>query len=401
MQSPAELSQKLDSLVIFRHLLNDELISSLKNLTDCLYHGDEKSAVKNYGEFVSVLYSKGGCLTECIRRLIMEDDNIYVRRKAAEDEIPEYMEKCLDSELSIFSEIASLTKEDLTDKIKFSGELAGWSCTPHDLKEEYKQRTNNLSKFGYGIYAKYSSFIVRDTSLVPVKYPDKISLSDLKDYENERKQIIDNTRCLVEGKPSQNVLLTGDAGTGKSSTVKAVSNYFAPMGLRLVQITKNQLHDLPVILDELSSNPLKFIIFIDDLSFSGNDDDFGALKAALEGSVSAKSLNTAIYVTSNRRHMVKENFADRNGDDLHYNDTVQEITSLSDRFGLTVTYVKPDKKIYLDIVCSLAEQYNIKIDKDELCRGAEIFATRKGGRSPRSARQYIDSVIAKYNTEAQ
>lgn len=396
MRSPEKLLKSLDSLVIFRHLLDDELICSIKKLFNCIYRANSDSAIEAYGAFAAVLYAKGGCITDCIVNLVFEDDNIYVRRKAATGVIPSYMDDCLSFELGVFSELASLSPEDIADKIPFDGFLPKWEVKPHDLKSDYKNRTNNLSKYGYGIYAKYSSFIVKDSNLLPVKYPDKISLDDLKDYENERQLIIDNTQCLVNGGPAQNVLLIGDAGTGKSSTVKATANHFAPMGLRLVQITKNQLHDLPVLLDELSSNPLKFIVFIDDLSFSGNDDDFGALKAALEGSVSAKSSNTAIYVTSNRRHLVKEDFNDRNGGELHMNDTIQEITSLSDRFGLTVTYVRPDKKIYLDIVCALADSCGLEYDRDELCFGAEVFATRKGGRSPRCAKQYIDSVIAKY-----
>lgn len=186
------------------------------------------------------------------------------------------------------------------------------------------------------------------------------------------------------------MLLYGDAGTGKSSTVKAAAKHFAPEGLRMVEIKKNQLYMIPQIMEELASNPLKFILFIDDLSFNGNDDNFSALKATLEGSISGRGSNVAIYATSNRRHLVKENMSDRDGDELHVNDTIQETMSLAARFGLTVTFQKPDKDSYLSIVRSLADQYGIDMDEDELFRKAEAHALRSNGRSPRTAKQFIE-----------
>ncbi len=389
-----QLLRKMDSLVIFRHLLTDPVLTALRALLKASQDGNKREATKAYAAFVESIYQKGGSLSHSVAELLREDDNLYVRRKAMKQEIPPYMQNCLAYELSVFSEIAALTPDRFRGFFGSEAYLADWDEKTIDIAADYRQRTEQLSRHGYGIYAKYTSFILRDGVIVPVKYPDHISLNDLKGYENERRQVIENTRALVEGKPAQNVLLTGDAGTGKSSTVKAVANYFAPMGLRLIQITKSQLHDLPMITDELSANPLTFILFIDDLSFSGNDDDFGALKAVLEGSVSAKASNTAIYVTSNRRHLVKESFSDRDGDEVHYNDTLQEIISLSDRFGLHVTYIHPDRKAYLNIVTALADSHGILRDREELCRGAEAFATRKGGRSPRTAKQYIDRILA-------
>ena len=389
------ISQSLNTLVIFRHLLSEPILAELKNFSEHLARREKEAALFAYGGLVQAVYQSAGSLGGGIAALLLEDDNLYVRKKAAGEEIPAYLQQCLDAELDVFARIAALTPDDFRRALGYTGFLPGWEENGCDLKEEYHRRASLLSQHGYGIYAKYTSFILRDGAIVPVQYPDRISLSDLKGYENERRQVIENTRALVERRPAQNVLLTGDAGTGKSSTVKAVANYFAPMGLRLIQITKSQLHDLPMITDELSANPLRFILFIDDLSFSGNDDDFGALKAVLEGSVTAKAANTAIYVTSNRRHLVKESFRDRDGDEVHHNDTLQEIISLSDRFGLTVTYIHPDRKAYLDIVCALADCHGLILDREELCRGAEAFAMRKGGRSPRAARQYIDSLLSR------
>ena len=189
------------------------------------------------------------------------------------------------------------------------------------------ERVENIGRYGYGIYAKYYMFIVKDGNVVPVKYPDEIKLSQLIGYEKQRQMVIDNTVALINNKPASNVLLSGDAGTGKSSSVKAIANEYRDRGLRIIEIRKDQLRDIPVIIDNLSRNPLKFILFIDDLSFAADDDNFGALKAILEGSVSARADNIAIYATSNRRHLVKESFSDRDGDDIHRNDTVQELIS--------------------------------------------------------------------------
>ena len=225
---------------------------------------------------------------------------------------------------------------------------------------------------------------------MPVKHPDCQMLDQLFGYERERDLIIRNTRALVDGTGASNMLLYGDAGTGKSSTVKAVAASMAPDGLRVIEVRKNQLYQIPDIMEELSVNPLRFIIFIDDLSFNGNDDNFSALKATLEGSISGCSDNIAIYATSNRRHLVKETFSDRTGDELHVNDTLQETMSLAARFGLTITFQKPDKDEYLHIVKELATEYGIDMDEAELFRKAEAHAIRKNGRSPRTAKQFIE-----------
>ena len=230
--------------------------------------------------------------------------------------------------------------------------------------------------------------------IIPVKNPDKTRLSQLVDYEYQRGIVIDNTKALLCGKPAANILLTGDAGTGKSATVKAVCNELFGDGLRIIEIRKDQLHIIPQILDELAENPLKFVLFIDDLSFLKDDDNFNALKAVLEGSVSAKSRNVVIYATSNRRHIIKEKFSDRDGDEVHINDTLQETVSLSERFGIHISFDKPDKKTFLHIVRSLASQSGLKIDDDELELKAERFALQRGGRSARLARQFVDGLLS-------
>ena len=290
--------------------------------------------------------------------------------------------------------IAEMTSSQVKKEIAYDGFLPDWDNTYYDFKKEYLNRIDNIERYGYGIYAKYYMFIVKDSRIVPVKYPDEVKLSQLIGYEKQRQLVIDNTLALINGKPASNVLLSGDAGTGKSSSVKAIANEFRDKGLRIIEIRKDQLREIPEIIDGLSKNPLKFILFIDDLSFAKDDDNFGALKAILEGSVSARANNIVIYATSNRRHLVKESFADRDGDDVHRNDTVQELISLSERFGLRITFSKPNKYEYLEIVKGLAKLNSLDMSEEELEKEAERFAVGRSGRSARAAKQFIDKMIA-------
>ena len=272
--------------------------------------------------------------------------------------------------------------------------LPRWETSSIDLPAAYAQRMSEVGKKGYGMFAKHHVFTVENGQLVPVKYPDPQRLSELPGYEKEREKVIANTKALLAGMPANNVLLYGDAGTGKSSAVKAIANEFAPEGLRLVEVKKNQLYQIPDLMDKLAANPLKFILFIDDLSLTANDDNFAALKAILEGSVGGRAKNIAVYATSNRRHLIKETLTDRTGDDIHEADTRQELMSLSARFGLTVTFQRPEKARFETILAELAKQHGIDMPMDQLLVKAEAFAIRAGGRSPRVAKQFIEQCEA-------
>ena len=265
------------------------------------------------------------------------------------------------------------------------------NTAPGVLEESTEESMGETVRWlGYGIFARYHMFTVENGQLVPVKHPDPQQLEQLPGYEQERQKVIANTQALLDGKPANNVLLYGDAGTGKSSAIKAIANNFAPQGLRLVEVKKNQLYQIPDLMDALAANPLKFILFIDDLSFTSNDDNFAALKAILEGSVGGRAQNIAVYATSNRRHLIKETMTDRTGDDIHESDTRQELMSLSARFGLTVTFASPDRDRYLYIVGELAKQYGVDLDEHTLAVRSEAFAIRMGGRSARVAKQFIE-----------
>lgn len=391
-----ELHYRLNSLVIFRDVMNCRTIQSLERLLESLEDNDTLKQLKAYSDFVSNLYRHHNDLSSYILTLILEDENIYMIRTAHRLEISQKMKECLFSELESLQMIAEMTSLQVKDKIAYDGFLPDWDNTYYDFKKEYLNRIDNIERYGYGIYAKYYMFIVKDSRIVPVKYPDEIKLSQLIGYEKQRQLVIDNTLALINGKPASNVLLSGDAGTGKSSSVKAIANEFRDKGLRIIEIRKDQLREIPEIIDGLSKNPLKFILFIDDLSFAKDDDNFGALKAILEGSVSARANNIVIYATSNRRHLVKESFADRDGDDVHRNDTVQELISLSERFGLRITFSKPNKYEYLEIVKGLAKLNSLDMSEEELEKEAERFAVGRSGRSARAAKQFIDKMIAEH-----
>ena len=384
------LKVKLESLTVFRHLLQDD------EVIGALYAYLCEMSVSAYCEFVSLLYQKGGKICEYVKSISENSENVYVKTVGAGEKVSDKIEKSTKEELSILQEIASLTPCDLKAGLDYDGYLPEFETGAVDIRQNYAYRVQNIGKYGYGIYSKHKMFYVdENNSIVPVANPDSTCFNDLVDYEAERKIIVDNTRALLLGKPAANILLTGDAGTGKSSTVKAVANEMFSDGLRIIEVRKEQLYAIPKILNELSSNPLKFIMFIDDLSFLKDDDNFNALKAVLEGSVSAKSKNVVIYATSNRRHIIKEKFSDREGDDVHRNDTIQELISLSERFGIHITFQKPNKQTFLHIVNHLAQLNNINMDKTELEMAAERFALERGGRSARLAKQFIDGLLSK------
>ena len=395
MEKAEKIKSAIYSMVIFRNLLKDPVINKFIDMTENM-DKDVSEAVRAYSEFVSKLFESNINFSDYILNIVLEDENIYMLKKSENNDVDTILEDCLLNELKILENLSRVTSAEIKSEIPYSGFFADWRTSDYDFVKIYKDRIKNIHSHGYGIFAKYHTFMLKETpdgtSIVPVKNPDKTRLSDLGGYERERKAVIDNTIALIEGKPAANVLLYGDSGTGKSSSVKAIANEFIDRGLRLIELRKNQLRLMPDLLDTLSLNPLKFILFIDDLSFTQNDDDFAALKAILEGSVSAKAGNLAIYATSNRRHLIKESFGDRDGDDLHVNDTIQELVSLSERFGLTVTFQKPDKEKFIEVVNGLADNYGIKMDRDELAFKAESYAVRRNGRSPRIAKQFIEMI---------
>ena len=381
--------RRLTGLVVFRQLLQDPVVAACGEMLSARVQGDSGDFSAACAGFEAALFQSSDSWSRYLREAVLESENVCIRGQAV-GKTP-VLRESLRRELAFFDQLSQLRLEDLTaglpDPPVF---LVGWEVSPTEIAREYLRRMEDVGSKGYGIFARYHVFTVEDGHLVPVKHPDPQKLEELPGYEREREKVIANTRALLEGKPANNVLLYGDAGTGKSSTVKAIANEFAPDGLRLIEVKKNQLYQIPALMDELAKNPLKFLLFIDDLSFTANDDNFAALKAILEGSVGGRSHNVAVYATSNRRHLVKESMADRTGDDLHEADTRQELMSLAARFGLTVTFQQPDKARYDGILLELARQYGVQMPSDQLFLKGEAFALRAGGRSPRVAKQFIE-----------
>jgi len=255
---------------------------------------------------------------------------------------------------------------------------------------------------GVGLHGRYYAFQwdtegAEGGGFRPVLNRDPITFEGMFGYEEEQAQVIRNTRQFLSGLPANNVLLYGDRGTGKSSTVKALINRFGPLGLRLIEIGKSQLQDLQKIMALLKDRGMKYIIYIDDLSFSDQDSQYAALKAVLEGGLSATPSNVLIYATSNRRHLLPEKFTDRDitgisCEDVRFMDTMQEKLSLADRFGMTVTFASPDQKAYLAIVERMAGQRGLPVSREALRKRALLWELQQNSRSPRTARQFLDAL---------
>lgn len=380
------------SVVIFRNILKTKVIKKLLKFLNCetKENIDNIKQIDLYCEFLSELFKSDNNLADFILSQIFLDDNIYINKCILKQEINNNLKKTFKNELNFFKYISSFDFSSIFNK-EYSKNIAELEIKEIDFYKIYFEHIKNIDKKGYGIFYNNNMFVLDDRkNIIAVKNKDNQDIKKLYGYEIERNKVLSNTKILIEGKKANNILLYGDAGTGKSSTVKAVANFFKDEGLRLIEIKKKQLHFITDIIEKLSCSPLKFIIFIDDLTFSSNDDTFSYLKAILEGGVNSFPNNIAVYVTSNYRHLIKENFTDRTGDDIHIEDTIQQIMSLTNRFGMIITFQRPGRDLFKEIVLSYAKENNIKTDKEELIKQAEAYAIRSAGRSPRVAKQFIE-----------
>ena len=380
------------SVVIFRNTLKTTVIKKLLKFLNCetKENIDNIKQIDLYCEFLSELFKSDNNLADFILSQIFLDDNIYISKCILKQEINNNLKKIFKNELNFFKYISSFDFSSIFNK-EYSKNIAELEIKEIDFYKIYSEHIKNIDKKGYGIFYNNNMFVLDDRkNIIAVKNKDNQDIKKLYGYEIERNKVLSNTKILIEGKKANNILLYGDAGTGKSSTVKAVANFFKDEGLRLIEIKKNQLHFITDIIEKLSCSPLKFIIFIDDLTFSSNDDTFSYLKAILEGGVNSFPNNIAVYVTSNYRHLIKENFTDRTGDDIHIEDTIQQIMSLTNRFGMIITFQRPGRDLFKEIVLSYAKENDIKTDKEELINQAEAYAIRSAGRSPRVAKQFIE-----------
>jgi uncharacterized protein len=254
----------------------------------------------------------------------------------------------------------------------------------------------HFARHGAGPYGRHRAFLWREGRLLAVSRPDPVSLAELVAYEREREPLIRNTERFLAGLPAHHALLYGLPGTGKSSTVKAIMNEYAD--LRLVEVKKEDLAELPGVLEVLGGRGRRFVLFVDDLSFEEHEVEYKALKALLEGGVEEPPENVRLYATSNRRNLIRETFSERDdgatGDDVHARDTMQEKLSLAARFGLRLTFPSPDQTRYLEIVAGLARVRGLAIPAEDLRERALLWDRWHAGRSGRTARQFVDELEA-------
>lgn len=245
---------------------------------------------------------------------------------------------------------------------------------------------------GIGLLARYQAFVWEDGSLIPVSHPDCPTGEQLLGYDRHRSQVVENTRALLAGKYVNNVLLYGESGTGKSATVKHLLTLPGMEQLRLIEADKEHLSGLPALIRSLEGHPLKFIIFIDDLTFDRDDPTYSVLKTILEGGVERRPQNVAIYATSNRRHLVRQTISERSGDEMDRNETIREKTSLADRFGIRILYEGLRRDEYLALVDRLAEQQGCALPPEQLHQQAIAWERHHGSTTPRTALQFVLSL---------
>lgn len=418
----------INSLCVYTHLKEDDVLKKYKNLLE--YLNEEKinlgKAVHLYNDFIFELLNKsnGSSLKKYVIDKIFLDNNSFTRMIDINDFSNEYIIKQVKYELKALEYICSLDSKDLkeiilykTKAIDFEEEMVrnlmdfevennneyegykaidklklsilncdGWGETLDNIIEFYKQ-------YGTGVFGEYRAFVWENEDgkcyLRGIESPDPVRLKDLVGYEDQKKKIIENTKQFLNGYNANNLLLYGQRGTGKSSTVKAIINEFYKDGLRLIEVDKNKLVDFTKIIRILKTKNLKFIIFVDDLVFEEGETSYSALKTILEGGVENRSNNILIYATTNRKHLIKETFSER-GDEIHAMDSVEEKLSLSDRFGITVSFYSPDQKEYLKIIDGIAETRSMDIEKEYLHAEALKWARYQNARSPRTAKQFMN-----------
>lgn len=274
------------------------------------------------------------------------------------------------------------------------------------VEEMYNIVMEFYRHYGVGKFGMNRAFriAVQDgrPEIVPITATGGVVLGDLVGYERQKKQLTDNTEAFLNEQPANNVLLYGDAGTGKSTSIKALLNHYYDRGLRMIEVYKHDFKYLPEIISIIKSRNYRFIIYMDDLSFESAETEYKYLKAVIEGDLEVRPDNVLIYATSNRRHLIRESFADRqetDANDVHKNDTMAEKLSLSARFGVSIAYYKPAHQEYHDIVRTLAERQGVNLPEEELLLEADRWATRHGGESGRVAQQFVDMLAGKNNSE--
>lgn len=311
---------------------------------------------------------------------------------------------------SLISDYKAIVKKELMYNKNVSEKVQALSLkleTAKDENEFFNYVTDFYKAYGVGMFGLNKAFRViggdNGVTFTPINNMDKVMLDDLIGYEIQKKKLVENTEAFVQGRKANNALLFGDSGTGKSTSIKAIVNEYYDQGLRMIEIYKHQFKDLSNVIASIKNRNYKFIIYMDDLSFEEFEIEYKFLKAVIEGGVETKPDNILIYATSNRRHLIKETWNDRNdmesNNGLHRSDTIEEKLSLVNRFGCQISYSKPSQKEFFDIVIGLARKNNVKMTDEELMAEANKWELSHGGISGRTAQQFINHCLGMQRSE--
>lgn len=382
---------RLNSLTAYRELLAEPVLSSALTLLEALSRQDGSAALTAWGELVYRLdESRFSSLGAWVNDRLLYSDAPWPRSVAEGREEPALEDRAR-RDVETLAALARLDLPsllnglDLPAELELSGGTAEVPLPFDSLKDQYRIH-------GCGPFARHRAFLWENGQLLPVECPDIPAQTELIGYRRQRDQVEANTRALLSGRRVNNVLLFGDSGTGKSATVKSLLGLPDTEDLRLIEVEKNSVSQLPRLIRSLAHRRQKFILFIDDLAFDEDDMTYSVLKTILEGGLEPRSANVAIYATSNRRNLVRQTFSSRAGDEVDRDETIQEKTALADRFGLRIPYLGFSKADYLELVEYLARQAGVPLSPSELTAQAVRWDARHPGRSPRTARQFIDSL---------
>jgi uncharacterized protein len=414
------LQREAAALVLYQAVMQEEAAQAFLSLLITLEQPNQLNCLYQYGRWFQALVASGLSWQDYLIKQVLRADNAFTKRvqKQPLEQISPALLAAARQDLAALHQLYTWNGKQISQWVQEKSGLETpptvWETDPtdsavpdlktHPIWSNLEQAENwadllpELAAFyrqyGTGQFADYQAFRWQEGQLLGISYPDPIQLIELVGYESQKATLQQNTEALLKGKPALHVLLYGSRGTGKSSLVKALLAAYSTQGLRLIEVGKADLRDLPSIVNLLRDLPQRFIIFVDDLSFEEDDDAYKALKVVLEGNITARPHNVVVYATSNRRHLIREFFADRprprDADEVHHWDTMQEKLSFSDRFGLTLTFEPPNQDTYLEIVQHLAAQAELGLEPEDLQFRALQWATRHNGRSGRTARQFVD-----------
>ncbi len=373
---------------IFGNLLKDALAKAL------ILGEDYEEYTGEIIEFAELEAVTDRILAEYIVTKLADDENVLSKLSGEGRTVGDSLKEAVLSDLEqIGRAIKSVYDYSYTPSFgekrycdSYTRSIKAMTCASSE--ELYPLLLKHYATLGTGIYARYTALLCSKNGVSGIEKPDTTDFSALVGLEHIKQILHDNTELFLSGERANNVLLFGDRGTGKSSCVKALLNKYADRGLRVIELPKNCITMIPDLYKELEKRPQKFILYLDDLSFEKHEPEYRSLKVSMEGQLGSIPQNVLIFATSNRRHLIKENWKDREGGDVHAGDNMQEMLSLSERFGISLVFSAPNQREYLDIVRTLLSRKGIEIT-DEIEKKAIAWQMNYGGRTPRCASQFV------------